>query len=164
MSHQCTIREILTDRSTNIPDGIRKTALNWLDHLDDIATKYEELRQVIDGGSESMTHEDALQEVKDLVGEAGRIYPDKPLQYFNGRCRIWHEQRHGYICARSQAEAVRLGREAFGPSFTRGELKNYWSPCWGTPAEAVLGLPLEPGVWVEDNGKFLKFVGNTKPQ
>ncbi len=163
MTHQCTIREILTDKSINIPEGMRATAIQWLDTLDNIASCYEELRQIIDGGSESMTHEDAVQEVRTYVEEAGRIYPDKPLQYFNGRCVALGEQRHGYICARSQAEAVRLGRDAFGASFTRGELKKYWSPCWGNPAQEVIGLQLEPGVWIEHRGKFFKFTGNAKP-
>jgi hypothetical protein len=34
--------------------------------------RYQELRQVIDGGSESMTHEDAIQEVRDLRASADR--------------------------------------------------------------------------------------------
>jgi hypothetical protein len=34
--------------------------------------RYEQLRQAIDGGSESMTHEDAIQEVRDLRALADR--------------------------------------------------------------------------------------------
>jgi hypothetical protein len=34
--------------------------------------RYEQLRQAIDGGSESMTHEDALAEIRDLRASADR--------------------------------------------------------------------------------------------
>jgi hypothetical protein len=38
----------------------------------DLSRLYEELRKIIDGGSESMTHGDAVQEVQSLVKVAGR--------------------------------------------------------------------------------------------
>jgi hypothetical protein len=38
----------------------------------DLSRLYEELRQAIDGGSESMTHGDAIQEVRDLRASADR--------------------------------------------------------------------------------------------
>ena len=38
-----------------------------------MATKYEELRSIIDGGSETMTHEDAVQDLKDRADERDEL-------------------------------------------------------------------------------------------
>lgn len=38
-----------------------------------MATKYEELRSIIDGGSESMTHEDAVRDLKDRDNERDEL-------------------------------------------------------------------------------------------
>lgn len=87
---------------------------------------------------------------------------EKPLQLFNGRCPLdrMGGRTHAYICARTKKEAVLLGKAAFGNiAFSRGELNQYWSTCWGTTADAVLGVPTEPGVYIAINETFFKFVG-----
>jgi hypothetical protein len=50
------------------------------ERLEELRRNYEELRKVIDGGSESMTHADAVQEVKDLqyMAEGPRRWQDLP--------------------------------------------------------------------------------------
>lgn len=132
----------------------------------DIARKYEELRAIIDGGSESMTHEDAVAEIKELVEKDGQLYPEppkkkKPIKYFNGRCLLTRDSFHGYICATSKAEAVRLAKKAFGEYFTMNELNTYWSNCWGTCAQEVIGEQTEPGVYVEYRGHVFRFLGRS---
>lgn len=52
---------------------------------------------------------------------------------------------HAYVCAHSQAEAVRIINEARGGwGMTVSELRNYWSDCWGNSME---GIEPELGVW-----------------
>lgn len=83
------------------------------------------------------------------------------MLYFNGRVNPWRASNvHGYICANSKAEAVRVGKAAFG-DFSIRELNEYWSPCWGTAAEAVLGQQTEPGLWlgIGHLPTFFKFAG-----
>jgi len=84
------------------------------------------------------------------------------MKYWNGRVPVGFGDREldagAMICARSQAEAVRLASEAFG-GFTIGELRNYWSPVWGTAAEAVLGEQAEPGVFIRLHDSFFRFEG-----
>lgn len=80
------------------------------------------------------------------------------LRYWNGRC-VKPNGATAYICATSKADAVWRGAEALGPSFTANELREYWSECWGYAARDVLGPQTEPGVWVEFNGRFFRFVG-----
>ncbi len=92
---------------------------------------------------------------------------EKPMRYFNGRCPLTQGRghTHAYICARSVAEAVRLGKEAFGEMmFSTHELNEYWSKdCWGTKAEEILGPQTEPGVFIcFDDGLFFKFVGGQR--
>jgi len=85
----------------------------------------------------------------------------KPMQYFNGRCPFHvHGHSHAYICAHSKAEAVRLGKQAFGEhGFSQNELREYWADCWGTRAETILGEQTEPGVFLELHGKFFRYIG-----
>jgi len=47
--------------------------------MTDIAKLYEELRSIIDGGSESFTHEDAVQYLKDKLAQPEQ----EPLEYWN---------------------------------------------------------------------------------
>ena len=53
---------------------------------------------------------------------------------------------------------LKLADEAFG-NFTISELNNYWSECWGTPAEEALEFPEEPGVYISIGRSFFKYVG-----
>lgn len=68
----------------------------------------------------------------------------KKMRYFNGRCPFLNSRGHAYICAFSKAEAVRVGKKAFGQDFNIFQLNTYWSECWGTLAEEVLGEQTEP--------------------
>jgi len=57
------------DENTCDADEVREALATMqakLEHLQDIARCYEELRKATDGGSESMTHEDAVDSVKHL--------------------------------------------------------------------------------------------------
>jgi len=51
------------DEQRGWADDLRKAA-DEIDRLRDKARLYEELRAVIDGGSESMTHADAIREIR----------------------------------------------------------------------------------------------------
>lgn len=83
----------------------------------------------------------------------------KTMRYFNGRCPFNCSTGHGHICAYSKAEAVRLGRKAFGNHFSISELNTYWAECWGTAAQETLGEQTEPGVfWSNGNTHFFKAV------
>lgn len=55
------------------------------------------------------------------------------------------EKFHGYIAARSKAEAIRIGKEAFA-GFTATELNEYWSECWGNAMGGIHAT--EPGAWI----------------
>lgn len=62
--------------------------------MSNIEFLYEQLRQAIDGGSESMTHEDALEQV--------RYWRDKclliqPKQTPTAWCLVYHDRRAGPI-------------------------------------------------------------------
>lgn len=87
--------------------------------------------------------------------------PNKPLRYFNGRCNTFQGPSHGYIVARSKAEAVRLGQAAFGKSFTATELNKYWAEAWGDEATEALGTPLESGAYIRYRGRFYRFAGKS---
>ncbi len=51
------------DEQRGWADDLRKAA-DEIDRLRDKARLYEELRAVVDGGSESMTHADAIREIR----------------------------------------------------------------------------------------------------
>lgn len=79
----------------------------------------------------------------------------KELKFWNGRApESLGRNTHGYIAAYSQAEAIRLGKQAFGASFSRTELTQYWNPCWGNAMKPIQPEVTEPGVWVtSDHGR-----------
>jgi hypothetical protein len=54
---------LLEQVETNLAE-LHNVALAEIERLKDIARCYEELRSIIDGGSESMTHEDAVRALK----------------------------------------------------------------------------------------------------
>ena len=86
----------------------------------------------------------------------------KQMRYFNGRCFTDLRYAHGYICAFSKAEAVRLGKKAFGESqFSTSELNKYWAECWGIAAQDAVGDQSEPGVYIGCHNYFFKFVGSS---
>ena len=79
-----------------------------LEHLQDIASCYEELRKATDGGSESMTHEDAVESVKYLQATLEQWKNEFKLCYKRG------ESEKDELKARleqAQADAARM-REA----------------------------------------------------
>lgn len=75
--------------------------------------------------------------------------PSKQLKLFSGNIR---RKQHGYIAARSKAEAMRLATAA-GYHLRASELTNYWADCWSRPAELALGRPSEPCFWLYDEEK-----------
>ncbi len=83
----------------------------------------------------------------------------RPMRYFSGRDPFRNPRGYAYICARSKAEAVRIGQQAFGANFSKGELDGYWSECWGAAAEQVLGKQEEPGAFLSLWKTFFRFVG-----
>jgi hypothetical protein len=83
----------------------------------------------------------------------------KKMRYFNGTCPLMRSEGRGYICAYSKAQAVRIGKMAFGNTFSLSELNNYWSECWGYSAEEILGKQSEPGAfWAVGETHFFKAV------
>ncbi len=81
------------------------------------------------------------------------------MRYFNGRVLMNGAQRaSGLLCATSKAEAVRLGKQAFGDYFSIRELNNYWAECWGTAAQLKLGEQSEPGAFIEIDNRFFRLV------
>lgn len=66
------------------------------------------------------------------------------LKFYNGRLTDWD---HGYIAAYSQAQAVEMAAACSLRGLTTGELRGYWSDCWGNIAEQTLGTPTEPCIW-----------------
>lgn len=62
---------------------------------------YEELRQIIDGGSESMTHEDALKELKYLVALAEKHQPvawwDGAGKFASPKEKDWDKRTGGIL-------------------------------------------------------------------
>lgn len=85
----------------------------------------------------------------------------RKLKLFNGISYAFGKEVRYYIAASSQLAAIAIARQALGESFGRNDLVNYGNcGCWGTPAEAVLGEPQEPGLWVSFNdSKFFRYAG-----
>lgn len=84
----------------------------------------------------------------------------KKMRYFNGRCPDIFRGSHTHlnICAFTKAAAVRLGQKAF-VLFSMHELNEYFSECWGTKAQEVLGDQTDEGLFLEINDRFFKFMG-----
>ena len=53
--------------------GLPDEAADEIERLRPVAARYEELRSIIDGGSESMTHKDAIAEVKYLQSRVAEL-------------------------------------------------------------------------------------------
>jgi hypothetical protein len=72
----------------------------------------------------------------------------KKLKTWNGGIYPWRGQ-HGYVCAYSRADAIRLMNEVNIkrrlPPITDSEMKSGWSACWGN---AMDGITPERGFWV----------------
>lgn len=71
------------------------------------------------------------------------------MKLFNGRVSIsGRNDFHGHIAAKTKKRAIELGKKAFSAGFTRAEIDNYWSPCWGNPMD---GIPRDKeGVWLSE--------------
>lgn len=79
----------------------------------------------------------------------------RKLKLWNGRCYGGMERMHANIAAYTQKEAIELGQQAFS-SFTRTELTQYWSNCWGNDMVGV--TPTVPGVWITYGGNIWMLV------
>lgn len=97
----------------------------------------------------------------------------KKLKVWNGRFSMrpkhgkdadlfaTYKEVHGNVCAYSRADAARVIEEYLGymPNGMGGELKNYWSDCWGNSMKDV---EHERGLWIEfdhlRNTSFVKRV------
>lgn len=74
--------------------------------MTDIAKLYEELRAIIDGGSESFTHEDAVQYLKDKLAQ------QEQEEYLSKAYRLANELRcHLAIAPAPQRTWVELSEE-----------------------------------------------------
>lgn len=75
----------------------------------------------------------------------------KKLKFFNGRGLGKWTRSHLYVAAYSQKHAVELLKQANGGVHDYcgiSEIRNYWSPCWGTAMQKTVPNPDGPGVWV----------------
>ena len=73
----------MLDEAAELIDKLLSTVDSYKQQLSDMAVKlsvatqyiapYEELRAVIDGGSESMNHDDAVREVKDMQARIAQL-------------------------------------------------------------------------------------------
>lgn len=78
----------------------------------------------------------------------------RTLKWWNGNLS---HNRHGYVCAYSQADAVALIKEKYGSVWiTLGYFRDYWSNCAG---DAMKGIEPSRGLWVENE----EFGGKSKP-
>jgi hypothetical protein len=69
----------------------------------------------------------------------------RKLKVWNGMVFIGRKQVPASFCAYSQKDAVALLNET-GLAYTTGEIRNYWSPCWGNSMD---GIERERGLWIE---------------
>ncbi len=84
--------ELLEQVEKNLTE-LHNVALAEIARLKDIARCYEELRSIIDGGSESMTHEDAVEALKASLAELAderecRKEADKAVNRYYDLCQI----------------------------------------------------------------------------
>jgi len=80
---------------------------------------------------------------------------NRKLKVWNGLVWLNRKQISSSICAYSQKDAVNLLNE-LGFSFTLGEFRDYWPPCWGNSMD---GIEPERGLWIEmERGKPERFV------
>ena len=61
-----------------------------------IERAYEELRAIIDGGSESFTHDDAVQYLKDVLAKKEQSWPVAIYQYQMGDGSWIDQEKHSY--------------------------------------------------------------------
>ena len=107
-----------------------------IDRLSDKARLYEELRSVIDGGSESMTHKDALAEVKYLQFRVAE------LEAARGEPGVWlRDQRGSYEGPETLDPMFYLGAADPG----RGAHGATYSPFYPAPPVQARG---EPVAWI----------------
>jgi hypothetical protein len=82
------------------------------------------------------------------LSDPREIAKAKKLKLFNGRL----DQagfKHGYVCAKSRADAVRLIAELGFYGVNDNELKIYWHEgAWGNP---MAGIEPERGLWASKN-------------
>lgn len=65
------------------------------------------------------------------------------------------------VAAPTQKEALDLIVEIAG-GLSMTSFRQFFRPCWPPSAEAVLGYPKEPGLWLELNNRYFKHVGSAR--
>ena len=76
----------------------------------------------------------------------------KTLKKWNGRAHGSNsQQKHFNVVAYSQKQAAELlSKGSGGRTISTSEIKNYYSPCWGTRMNELVPTPTTPCLYVTD--------------
>lgn len=73
----------------------------------------------------------------------------KVLKYWNGPGHGIYRKAHINVAAYSQRQAAELVAKACETNISLGDIKIYYSPCWGNSMDGI--TPEGPSVYVEES-------------